>query len=399
MVYDFGVDDATLLRALATAGERGGMLEVHCENRTILETLTARHLAAGETAPRYHASSRPPYVEAEATERAIALARAADAPLYVVHLSSAAALDGGAPRSRGRAAGVRRDVPALPDARRVALRRAARGGGQGTSSRRRSVRRRTRTRSGMAWPTAPCRWSPPTTCRTGSAVEKQSWRESFDRISNGGPGIETLLAMVYDGGVAARPDPGRAAWSTCCRRRRRGCSGCGRRGRSRSAATRTSCCSTRRRRRTSPRRSDLHHTSDYTPYEGREVRGGRALDASAARSCPRRRFVGPRLRPLRCGSRCLATPGPVVAWTGRRPGPGFRGAGSRVEASRLDPTALEDPSGGRWPRSGRRAARSRRRCRRSPGRTGSCRRSSDGGSGAASSRARCPAPPRASRSR
>ena len=35
------------------------------------------------------------------------------------------------------------------------------------------------------------------------AVEKQSWRESFDRISNGGPGIETLLTMAWDGGVAA----------------------------------------------------------------------------------------------------------------------------------------------------------------------------------------------------
>ena len=36
-----------------------------------------------------------------------------------------------------------------------------------------------------------------------AAVEKQSWRESFDRISNGGPGIETLLTMAWDGGVAA----------------------------------------------------------------------------------------------------------------------------------------------------------------------------------------------------
>ena len=34
------------------------------------------------------------------------------------------------------------------------------------------------------------------------AVEKQSWRESFDRISNGGPGIETLLTLVYSEGVA-----------------------------------------------------------------------------------------------------------------------------------------------------------------------------------------------------
>src|SRR3989304_545296 len=35
------------------------------------------------------------------------------------------------------------------------------------------------------------------------AVEKRSWRESFDRISNGAPGIETLLTLVYSEGVAA----------------------------------------------------------------------------------------------------------------------------------------------------------------------------------------------------
>ena len=55
--------------------------------------MTARFLAAGETGPAFHAASRPPYVEAEATGRAIALAEAAGAPLYVVHLSSSAALD------------------------------------------------------------------------------------------------------------------------------------------------------------------------------------------------------------------------------------------------------------------------------------------------------------------
>ncbi|HEY8199590.1 MAG TPA: hypothetical protein VIF44_07430, partial [Candidatus Limnocylindrales bacterium] len=92
MVYDFGVDDRTLLRALVAAGKAGGLLEVHCEDAVILDALTARHLAAGETGPRFHASSRPPYVEAEATVRAVALARAARAPLYVVHLSCAEAL-------------------------------------------------------------------------------------------------------------------------------------------------------------------------------------------------------------------------------------------------------------------------------------------------------------------
>src|SRR3972149_2617783 len=87
MVYDFGVDDATLYRALAMAGASGGMLQVHCENAVLLEALTARHLEAGETLPRYHATSRPPYVEAEATARAGARARAGRAAPYVVHLS------------------------------------------------------------------------------------------------------------------------------------------------------------------------------------------------------------------------------------------------------------------------------------------------------------------------
>jgi dihydropyrimidinase len=93
MVYDFGLDDRRLFHALAMAGASGGMLEVHCENAVMLEELTARHLEAGETAPRFHATSRPPYVEAEATVRAIAYARAARAPLYVVHLSCDEALD------------------------------------------------------------------------------------------------------------------------------------------------------------------------------------------------------------------------------------------------------------------------------------------------------------------
>ena len=120
MVYDFGVDDATLLRALATAGERGGMLEVHCENRTILETLTARHLAAGETAPRYHAELAAA-VRGGGGDRAGDRARAGGRCAAVRRPSLVGrALDA---VRRGRAAGqagVRRDVPALPDAHRRA---------------------------------------------------------------------------------------------------------------------------------------------------------------------------------------------------------------------------------------------------------------------------------------
>lgn len=93
MVYDdLKVEDADLLRMLRLTADHGGMMMVHCENRVLLEDGIARHLAKGETAPRFHASSRPPLVEAEATYRAICLARAVKAPLYIVHLSCRDAL-------------------------------------------------------------------------------------------------------------------------------------------------------------------------------------------------------------------------------------------------------------------------------------------------------------------
>ena len=93
MVYeDLRIEDADLLRAFRLTADHGGMMMVHCENRTLLEDGIARHLAKGEMAPRFHALSRPPLVEAEATYRAICLARSVKAPLYIVHLSCREAL-------------------------------------------------------------------------------------------------------------------------------------------------------------------------------------------------------------------------------------------------------------------------------------------------------------------
>src|SRR6266513_2749243 len=53
----------------------------------------AEALAAGNTEPKYHALTRPPETEGEATNRAIQLARVAGAPLYVVHVSCAEAVE------------------------------------------------------------------------------------------------------------------------------------------------------------------------------------------------------------------------------------------------------------------------------------------------------------------
>lgn len=65
---------------------------VHAENAEMIDVATKRLIAEGKTGPYYHAISRPPVVEAEATRRAIYLAEMADAPLYVVHVTCKEAL-------------------------------------------------------------------------------------------------------------------------------------------------------------------------------------------------------------------------------------------------------------------------------------------------------------------
>jgi len=81
------VDDETLFRSMQVAAESGALVMVHAENGDAIDVLVKEALAAGNTEPRYHALTRPPETEGEATNRAIQLARVAGAPLYVVHVS------------------------------------------------------------------------------------------------------------------------------------------------------------------------------------------------------------------------------------------------------------------------------------------------------------------------
>ncbi len=87
------VDDETLGRALAAARATGVQVCVHAEDGATIEQLTADALAAGRVGPEAIPDVRPATVEAAAIRRAAELARAADASLYVVHLSSAEGLE------------------------------------------------------------------------------------------------------------------------------------------------------------------------------------------------------------------------------------------------------------------------------------------------------------------
>ena len=81
------VDDETLFKAMEVASDTGALVMVHAENGDAIDILVKRALAEGHTEPTWHARTRPPETEGEATNRAIQLARVAGAPLYVVHVS------------------------------------------------------------------------------------------------------------------------------------------------------------------------------------------------------------------------------------------------------------------------------------------------------------------------
>jgi len=87
------VDDETLFRTMQVAAETGALVMVHAENGDAIDVLVKEALAAGHTEPKYHALTRPPETEGEATNRAIQLSRVAASPLYVVHVSCAEAVE------------------------------------------------------------------------------------------------------------------------------------------------------------------------------------------------------------------------------------------------------------------------------------------------------------------
>ncbi len=88
LTYDaLHLDDRGYLRVLAAARRTGALVTVHCENYEAINWRSEALIAAGRTAPMYHAWSRPSMIEREATHRAIALAEMVDQPIQIFHVS------------------------------------------------------------------------------------------------------------------------------------------------------------------------------------------------------------------------------------------------------------------------------------------------------------------------
>jgi dihydropyrimidinase len=90
---DFDARAGEYLRALHVAGRAGALTLFHCEDNCVISFLCEQLIAQGNGGAAFYPDSRPVYTEAVAAARAIAFAEAAQAPIYIVHLSSAEALD------------------------------------------------------------------------------------------------------------------------------------------------------------------------------------------------------------------------------------------------------------------------------------------------------------------
>ncbi|MBL0934671.1 MAG: amidohydrolase family protein [Rhizobiaceae bacterium] len=108
------IDDAFLYRLAVACTENGAVLCPHPENIEVAQFLRKAVMAAdpdGKGGLAAWNASRPPFIEADAIQRAALLCKAAGAPIYVVHTSSAEAL---AAAEHARASGVDITIETCP---------------------------------------------------------------------------------------------------------------------------------------------------------------------------------------------------------------------------------------------------------------------------------------------
>jgi dihydropyrimidinase len=271
MVYDFRLPDDRLEESMRVAARHGGMLQVHCEEPSIIGPLIERALAEERTGPRHHAITRPTAAEAAATRKAIEMARRVEAPLYIVHLSCADALDEVASaKARGQPVYAEtcphylRLTEALyddPDEAQV-IRRVI-------SPPLRSERDVDALWQGLRDGVLDIVASDHVPDRLDR--EKRLPAPPFPQISNGAPGIETLLSVVYSEGVA-KGRIGLERMVEVLARKPAQLFGLPRKGKLEVGADADLVILDPGASRTL-RQADLHHTSDFTPYEGLPVRG------------------------------------------------------------------------------------------------------------------------------
>jgi dihydropyrimidinase len=196
----FMLDDASIFRAMRRTGKNGGTICMHAENGGVIDVLVKEALKNGQTAPKYHALTRPARAEGEATHRAIALAEIADVPVYIVHLSAAEALE---MVTEARDRGLPAFAETCPQYLFLSYDNYEEPGFNGAkyvmSPPLRPRETQDRLWRGLAFNDLQAISTDH--CPFCMKEQKELGTDDFSKIPNGAPGIETRMSLVFDGGV------------------------------------------------------------------------------------------------------------------------------------------------------------------------------------------------------
>jgi len=265
------LDDGSIFRAMSRTGENGGTICMHAENGDVIDVLVRRAVAEGRTAPRFHALTRPPRAEAEATYRAICLSEMAGVPVYIVHLSAAEALE---KVTEARDRGLPAYAETCPQYLFLSYENYEEPGFEGAkyvmSPPLRAKGNEEKLWRGLAGndlqsvSTDHCPF-----CMKG---QKELGKDDFSKIPNGAPGIETRMSLLYDGGVVGkRISMNRFVELTSTSPAK--IFGMFPRKGTIAPGSDADIVVFDPERKITLSASTLHHRVDYTPYEGRVVQG------------------------------------------------------------------------------------------------------------------------------
>ncbi len=275
MTYDdLKLNDREMLEVLEVAKRQNALVMVHAENADCIAWLTERLLAQENMAPSYHAVSRPPVVEREATHRAISLAELVDVPILIVHVSGHEAIE----QIRwAQARGLRILAETCPQYLYLT---AADLGGEGYAGAKCvcSPPPRDHANQEAVWKAlrggvfsvfssdhAPFSYDDPTGKKLGGS------EQPFQKIPNGVPGVETRLPLLFDGVHQGRLSLQQFVELTSYRPAR--LYGLYPRKGTIAIGADADIVLWDPARRVRIENTHLHHAVDYTPYEGIEVTG------------------------------------------------------------------------------------------------------------------------------
>ena len=196
------LDDAQMYDLLSALRPFGGVLGVHCENGTLVNRLQREQLEKGVTGPAGHPASRPPVVEAEAIRRLCAVAKLADSPVHIVHLSSAEGLE---EVRRARAAGQKVWAETCPQYLLLDESRYHLEGFEGAKYVMSPPLRSPADREALRAAVLDGEIDTISTdhCSYRFSDQKTLGRDDFTKIPNGAPGIEHRPALIYTSFVAS----------------------------------------------------------------------------------------------------------------------------------------------------------------------------------------------------